>query len=57
MINNKLTDAELAKLRADAQRMVDLNSPVSDREWWLNCLAAMVELEECRKASKELEDK
>lgn len=50
MTLNKLTNERLANLRGDAQRMVDMDSPVSDREWWQACLIAVAELEERRKA-------
>lgn len=49
MINHQLSDERLAKFRSDAQRMVDADSPVSDREWWITCLNAVAELEERRK--------
>lgn len=49
MTLTKLTDERLAKLRSDAQRVVDMDSPVSDREWWENLLNAVSELQERRK--------
>lgn len=55
MTLNKITDELLAKLRRDAQRMVDMNSPVSDQEWWSNLLIAMTELEELRSTGRNVE--
>lgn len=49
---NKLTAKALAQLRADAQRIIDQDSPVSDREWWANLLNAITELQERREADE-----
>lgn len=44
----KPTEKELERLKADAERMLALNSPAVIDEWWAALLAAIKELQERR---------
>ena len=45
----KISDKSLAKLIADADKVLERNTPVADEEWWQDFRAAMLELQERRR--------
>lgn len=46
----KISDKSLANLIADADKVLERNTPVADEEWWQDFRAAMLELQERRRA-------
>ncbi|MCZ5495914.1 hypothetical protein O5479_09695 [Escherichia coli] len=45
----KISDKSLANLIADADKVLERNTPVADEEWWQDFRAAMLELQERRR--------
>ncbi|EES9720959.1 TPA: hypothetical protein J1Y61_004671 [Escherichia coli] len=45
----RISDKSLTRLIADADKVLERNSPVADEEWWQDFRAAMLELQERRK--------
>ncbi|MBN6395462.1 hypothetical protein JZM25_09025 [Escherichia coli] len=46
----RISDKILARLIADADKVLERNTPVADEEWWQDFRAAMLELQERRRA-------
>lgn len=46
----RISDKSLTRLIADADKVLELNTPVADEEWWQDFRAAMLELQERRRA-------
>ncbi|WP_348270499.1 hypothetical protein [Escherichia coli] len=46
----KISDKSLSNLIADADKVLERNTPVADEEWWQDFRAAMLELQERRRA-------
>ncbi|OSC16549.1 hypothetical protein B7980_22990 [Escherichia coli] len=46
----RISDKSLARLIADADKVLDRNTPVADEEWWQDFRAAMLELQARRRA-------
>ena len=46
----RISDKSLARLIADADKVLERNTPVADEEWWQDFRAAMLELQERRRA-------
>ncbi|WP_367304130.1 hypothetical protein [Escherichia coli] len=46
----KISDKSLANLIVDADKVLERNTPVADEEWWQDFRAAMLELQERRRA-------
>ncbi|EJU2553308.1 TPA: hypothetical protein ACWJ79_005292 [Escherichia coli] len=45
----RISDKSLIRLIADADRVLERNTPVADEEWWQDFRAAMLELQERRR--------
>ncbi|SLM07586.1 hypothetical protein BQ9544_2642 [Escherichia coli O127:H6] len=45
----RISDKSLTRLIADADKVLERNSPVADEEWWQDFRAAMLELQERRR--------
>ncbi|EFI6095297.1 hypothetical protein HUI25_001828 [Escherichia coli] len=46
----RISDKSLTRLIADADKVLERNTPVADEEWWQDFRAAMLELQERRRA-------
>ncbi|EFH2757056.1 hypothetical protein [Escherichia coli] len=49
-----VSDKAVTKMRLSAERMLSMNSPAVDEEWWRTMLAIVIEVQEHRKADAEL---
>ena len=49
----RISDKSLTRLIADADKVLERNSPVADEEWWQDFRAAMLELQERRREGVE----
>ncbi|EFC1481728.1 hypothetical protein NFY79_005196 [Escherichia coli] len=46
----RISEKSLTRLIADADKVLERNTPVADEEWWQDFRAAMLELQERRRA-------
>lgn len=46
----RISEKSLTRLIADADKVLEWNTPVADEEWWQDFRAAMLELQERRRA-------
>ena len=53
----RISDKSLTRLIADADKVLERNSPVADEEWWQDFRAAMLELQERRREGVEFYSK
>ncbi|EHX1219723.1 hypothetical protein ACSS9I_004059 [Escherichia coli] len=45
----RISDKSLTRLIADADKVLERNTPVADEEWWQDFRVAMLELQERRR--------
>ena len=45
----RISDKSLTRLIADADKVLERNTPVADEEWWQDFRTAMLELQERRR--------